>query len=220
VNEKPFFAGQPAAEPRQDLSSHDRILESARTLFAADGYESTTTSAIARRAGTSESQLIKHFGSKEGLLEAIFTQAWQRLAVLLEQAIAQAATPTAKLWALSEVMISVLERSPELSTLLFLEGRRIRRHGHVALLTGGFLQLVDVIDALLHAMREAGEIKPGLDLQAIRSALIGMLEGLLRDQILAQRFSFPALYGGGELRACFAVLFEGMLTREVAPVSP
>ena len=40
---------------------------------------SATTSAIARMAGTSESQLIKHFGSKEGLLEAIYDEAWQRL---------------------------------------------------------------------------------------------------------------------------------------------
>ena len=58
-------------EQRSDLSSHDRILLAARSLFSSDGYENTTTSAIARRAGTSESQLIKHFGSKEGLLEAI-----------------------------------------------------------------------------------------------------------------------------------------------------
>src|SRR3954464_14938208 len=65
-----------AVEP----SSHERILRAGRDLFAEDGYESSTTSAIARRAGTSESQLIKHFGSKEGLLEGIFDQAWQRMA--------------------------------------------------------------------------------------------------------------------------------------------
>ena len=63
-----------------ELSSHDRILQSGRELFAGDGYENTTTSAIARRAGTSESQLIKHFGSKEGLLEAIYDEAWEQMA--------------------------------------------------------------------------------------------------------------------------------------------
>jgi AcrR family transcriptional regulator len=54
------------------LSSHDRILLAAKRLFAENGYENTSTVAIARDAGTSESQLMKHFGSKQGLLVAIF----------------------------------------------------------------------------------------------------------------------------------------------------
>ena len=53
------------------LSSHDRILMAARRLFALNGYENTSTVAIAREAGTSESQLMKHFGSKRGLLAVI-----------------------------------------------------------------------------------------------------------------------------------------------------
>ena len=46
------------------LSSHDRILAAAKRLFASQGYEATSTMAIARLAGTSESQMMKHFGSK------------------------------------------------------------------------------------------------------------------------------------------------------------
>jgi len=59
-------------EPDRSASSHDRILMAAKQLFASRGYENTSTVAIARLAGTSESQLMKHFGSKEGLLEEIF----------------------------------------------------------------------------------------------------------------------------------------------------
>src|SRR5688572_7518797 len=61
----------PAAVPVGGIpaSSHDRILAAAKHLFATRGYESSSTVAIARAAGTSESQLMKHFGSKEGLLE-------------------------------------------------------------------------------------------------------------------------------------------------------
>jgi len=57
-----------------ELSSHDRILRAAKRLFAQNGYENTSTVAIARDAGTSESQLMKHFGSKQGLLVAF--RAW------------------------------------------------------------------------------------------------------------------------------------------------
>jgi AcrR family transcriptional regulator len=200
-------------EPRQELSSHDRLLESARSLFSSDGYENTTTSAIARQAGTSESQLIKHFGSKEGLLEAIFGGVWGRLRPALEQAAAQAGSPTAQLLALSELMIRATERDEKLATLLFLEGRRIRRHGRVVILTGGFLQLVELIDRVLLAMREAGELKPGLHLQAVRSALIGSLEGMLRDQLLAKRVGYPATFTADDLRASYQAVLDGVLIR-------
>src|ERR1700755_3047986 len=87
-----------------ELSSHDRILQAGRALFAEDGYENTTTSAIARKAGTSESQLIKHFGSKEGLLEAIYDAAWGRLAQGAQGALAASMSPLERLQALTELM--------------------------------------------------------------------------------------------------------------------
>src|SRR3954471_5091300 len=98
------------AEP----SSHERILQAGRALFAGDGYENTTTSAIARRAGTSESQLIKHFGSKEGLLQAIFDEAWQRMAAGIHGVQEGPAQPLEKLQALTDLLIGALEQDREL----------------------------------------------------------------------------------------------------------
>jgi AcrR family transcriptional regulator len=213
MSEKRFSIVKHRREPHQELSSHDRILLAARALFSSDGYESTTTSAIARRAGTSESQLIKHFGSKEGLLEALFNQTWQRIGPSLEQAVAQVESPTAKLRVVAELVASAFERDPELGTLMFLEGRRIRRHGHAVLLTSGFLQLVELIDHLLQTMQEAGELKPGLHLQAVRSGLIGALEGMLRDQLLARRGGYPATFNAADLRASFQAVLSGFLNR-------
>jgi AcrR family transcriptional regulator len=58
--------------------SRERIREAAKALFAERGYEPTSTAAICRLAGTSESQLIKHFGNKQGVLEAVFQHAWEQ----------------------------------------------------------------------------------------------------------------------------------------------
>jgi AcrR family transcriptional regulator len=200
-------------DSRQELSSHDRLLEAARSLFSSDGYESTTTSAIAKKAGTSESQLIKHFGSKEGLLEAIFLGVWGGLRPALERAVAEAGSPTERLMAFFEMMIRATEGDERLATLLFLEGRRIRRHGSVILLTGGFLQWVDRVDRLLLEMQEAGELRPDLHPQAVRSALIGGLEGMLRDQLLARRADYPASFSGDDVRKIYRALLEGFLAR-------
>ncbi|HEY0513146.1 MAG TPA: TetR/AcrR family transcriptional regulator [Thermoanaerobaculia bacterium] len=204
---KPQFP-TPAGETAAELSSRDRILQAGRELFAEDGYENTTTSAIARRAGTSESQLIKHFGSKEGLLEGIFDQAWRRMAQGVEHVHERPAPPLERLRALTEMMIAALEGDKQIRTLMLLEGRRIRKHGHMVLMTRGFRQVLAVIDGILREMAEQGLLQRDLHPEAVRSALIGAFEGLLRDQLLSERGSYPAHYDGAELRTAFRAVLE------------
>src|SRR5205085_3150258 len=134
------------------VSSHDRILGAAKHLFATRGYESTSTVAIARAAGTSESQLIKHFGSKEGLLEAIFDMGWERMSGAFP-ALQPIASPAERLEALLEMMLSGFERDQELKQLMLLEGRRIRKEGHMVMLTGGYKRLVEMADSMLGEMK-------------------------------------------------------------------
>ena len=191
-----------------ELSSHDRILLSARSLFSSQGYENATTSAIARMAGTSESQLIKHFSSKEGLLAAIFDQSWQRFSKALAQALPKCETPYDKLRALIELILDAMERDKDLRTLMLLEGRRIRKHGAMVVATDGFLQMVATLDRLLGEMRDSGQLRPDLNVQAVRSALIGAFEGLLRDQILAERGNYPASYDSRDLRKAFRIILD------------
>ncbi|HET9228294.1 MAG TPA: TetR/AcrR family transcriptional regulator [Thermoanaerobaculia bacterium] len=204
----PFLIRELKDDTPVELSSHDRILLSARSLFSSQGYENATTSAIARMAGTSESQLIKHFGSKEGLLAAIFDQSWQRVSKSLSQKLEECETPFDKLRALGELMISALEKDKDLRTLMLLEGRRIRKHGAMVVLTDGFLQMVATIDGLLEEMRRTGQLQPGLNVQAVRSGLIGIFEGLLRDQILAERGNYPASYSSEDLRKVFGLFLD------------
>ena len=54
-------------------SSRLRLLASAKMLMSRHGYEQASTSAIAREAATSESQLMRYFGGVVGW----FHVAWQ-----------------------------------------------------------------------------------------------------------------------------------------------
>lgn len=206
--------------PSEPLSSHDRLLQAARTLFASQGYENTATSQIARTAGTSESQLIKHFGSKEGLLEAIFDQGWQRMSPAVRPILEKSRTPLEKLTGIIDLLFEGLEGDADVRALFLLEGRRIRRHGHMVLLTRGFTQMVAVIDGVLHEMREAGQIRDDLAVEAIRSALMGSFEGLLRDRLLAERIGYPAQYDGAEMRKVFGALLHGLVPPLPSPPPP
>src|SRR6185295_17706146 len=71
-------------------TSRSRLLDAGKTLFAQNGYEQTPTAAIARAAGSSESQLMRYYGGKAGLLEAIFDHSWQPLNQLMQNRIAAA----------------------------------------------------------------------------------------------------------------------------------
>lgn len=195
----------------ENRSSKERILMSAKHLFAKDGYDNTSTAAIARMAGTSESQLMKHFASKEGLLEAIFDAGWGSMAYMF-RAIHELHSPAEKLEVMLEMILTSLERDPELRDLMLLEGRRIRKEGHMVLLTKGYLQFVGVIDAILTEMRASGELRGDIHNDAVRSALNSMFEGMLRDLVLAQRTGFPANYGRDDLRRVFKVVMRAFVT--------
>jgi AcrR family transcriptional regulator len=192
-------------------STHQRILRVAKTLFANRGYEHTSTSAISRQAGTSESQLMKHFGSKAGLLEAIFIEGWSEITEEARVAIEPLNTPMDRLQAITRCVLEHLEHDPELKLLLLLEGRRIRKEGQMVALTEGFMSFVKLVDGVLQELADAQMLRPNLNPQAIRSALMGMLEGMLRDRFLADRLGFPAHFDLSQLQEILALALGSFL---------
>lgn len=61
----------------------ENILQAALILFAKEGYHATSTSKVAKAAGVSEGLIFRHFGNKEGLLEAILDEGERRLKILV-----------------------------------------------------------------------------------------------------------------------------------------
>lgn len=178
--------------PNLDLPPAKRILEAAKALFASKGFELTTTAMIARQAATSESQIIKYFESKEGVLVAVFNEAWSRIAQQLET-VRCSTSGADRLEGVVMVMLNAFRTDPALKDLMLFEGRRMRREGEL-LLTSGYLSLIRIVDESLQELQSTGLLRPELDVQAVRSALIGMFEGMLRDQTLGDRSSYPANY--------------------------
>ena len=66
------------AETRQ------RILEAARKLFAASGYESSTTREIADAAGIANGTLFNYFPNKEAILAALVADVTAGLHIRIE----------------------------------------------------------------------------------------------------------------------------------------
>lgn len=61
----------------------ERILEAALHEFASRGYEAASTNLIASRAGVAKGLVFHHFGSKEGLFEALFDRELERVTAIV-----------------------------------------------------------------------------------------------------------------------------------------
>ncbi len=170
-------------------------------MFATRGYEATSTAAIARLAHTSESQLLKHFGSKEGLLATILQDAWGTINPALRLATESVALVQGKFRILVEMVLTFLGKDEELRALLLFEGRRIRQKGEAVVLVPGFLEFVSIVDGILVPLAEHGELAPDISPQALRSAIMGAIEGMLRDRMLAESIHYPASFPDSEIRA-------------------
>jgi AcrR family transcriptional regulator len=194
-------------------SSHDRVRTAAKDLFAERGYEDTSTAEICRLAGTSQSQLVKHFNSKLGLLEAVFENAWEQINPAIRLAVQKIPSPTDKLRIVVDMVLTFLERDRALRTLFLLEGRRIRGDGHMVVLTPGFVEFIHFLDGILEEMAAKGELSPNVHLQALRSGFMGAIEGMLRDQDLARTSHFPATYSEADSRVIFSTFLSACLKK-------
>lgn len=177
-----------------ELSSHDRILRAAKLLFAENGYENTSTVAIARNAGTSESQLMKHFGSKQGLLIAILDLGWNGIIERI-RATSTASSPIDRLIHILTAATLEFEHDDQFKVLAALEARRIRKDTNEVVISRGYRRFRELVDHTLLEMQSEGMIRPGLNLDAVRAAVLGFADGLWRDQIIASRAGISSTYG-------------------------
>ena len=187
-----------------ELSSHDRILRAAKRLFAQNGYENTSTVAIAREAGTSESQLMKHFGSKQGLLVAIFDRGWASMNERIKTI--NHSSPADRLLSVLKAISVELENDPELKVLAALESRRVRKDSNEVILTRGSHQYRELLDRILLDMQNEGQIRRDVNLDAVRAAIVGMAEGMWRDQVIAGRSEMRANYSFGDMEKVLEIL--------------
>ena len=172
-------------------TSRTRLLNAGKTLFARNGYEQTSTAAIARESGSSESQLIRYFGGKAGLLEAIFNESWSPLNEIVQQQVQASTHGRDAIIRILTLMIQAFSRDHDIAFLFLFEGRRLRGATHEVTISKGFLQFMQVIDALIERGRQDGSFRTDIDPKVLSSAMLGCAEGMIRDRILAERNNLP-----------------------------
>lgn len=195
-------------DPDQTFTSRSRLLIAGKELFAREGFEQASTAGIAKAAGTSESQLVRYFGGKAGLLEAIFNDSWAPLNDEVQRVIANAPHAREAVLGVLSAITRAFGADPELAVLFLFEGRRIRGASDVAL-SKGFVQFQELVLGLIRRGQQDGSFRPELSEIAVTAAVMGAVEGMLRERLVAERMGRRP-FAEREIRRVFAALLTGV----------
>lgn len=189
-------------------SSRERLLAAGKMLFSRNGYEQTSTSAIAREAGTSESQLVRYFSGKSGLLEAVFNEAWSALNAEITRHITEAAHGRDAIVRILSLVIAAFGRDHDIGFLFLFEGRRVR--GNEIILSKGFLVFYELVHQLIARGQADGSFRKDVGIDVLASALLGCAEGMMRDRMIAERSGRPAQFDDVAIQRTFEAVANAL----------
>lgn len=151
-----------------------QILAVAEQLFAQKGYNGTSVRDIAEEAGVNVSMISYYFGSKEGLMEALFKERTYHIFPKLEQLIKnESLTPFQKI----DILIDDYVNRGIQKVLFYkiLVGEQLLEKD--SLITGLINELKqknsDLMEQLIKDGQEKGVIKKDVDILFLLNTLIG-----------------------------------------------
>jgi TetR/AcrR family fatty acid metabolism transcriptional regulator len=165
-----------------------RILDAAIKVFAERGFHSATVAEIARAAGVADGTIYLYFKSKDDLLLRLFDE---KMTELLQEARAELAaekTAPAKLRRFIQVHLALVERNPDLASVLIVELRQSAQF----LKAGDRNKLaayVDLIAEVVRAGQESGELLDLVSPATAKRAIFGALDELALGYLLSRRKS-------------------------------
>jgi AcrR family transcriptional regulator len=182
--------------------ARERILDAAEALFAADGFDATPTSRIARRASVAKGLLFYYFPCKMDLLRTLFVE---RLPVHSLSSLAGIAVPgdvAGSLVRLADKVGLTGRHSQVLSAILFREASThpdVRDH-----LRALYAVLMELTEAVLDAASPRR-----LDRDR-RTAAAGTFVAVMLHEANSQRFNGPV----PDLSATAQIVSGALLTQE------
>ncbi|QLY32899.1 TetR/AcrR family transcriptional regulator [Nocardia huaxiensis] len=105
---------------RERAERHQRIIDSARELAEAQGWDAVTVRKLAERIEYSQPVLYSHFAGKDAIVSAVAEQGFSELAAVARQLRSEADSPEAALRAVAEGYLTFARESSALYDAMFL----------------------------------------------------------------------------------------------------
>jgi TetR/AcrR family transcriptional regulator len=202
-----------SAPPVQSTPSHEqevhtrlRLLEAAVQIFDRKGFAAASVREIAEAAGVTKPVLYYHFGSKEGVLVAVLTQAMHDFEAALDTGVARTGAARERLIRLCEDIYGMFEKNVpvvRVAHAVFLGPRDLAPKFDLMVFER---RLREAVVRIVTDGQQAGELR-GAPPEDVALAIMGILEGATDRQML------PGLnqVGTDGLRRILNVLFDGLV---------
>lgn len=186
-----------------------QIMEAAEELFADNGFSGTSVRDIAEKASVNLAMISYYFGSKEKLMEAMFTYRGHHLTLQLQNIIDnQSLSPIQKMDKLVEDYIDRIFKKKCFHKIMVRE-QMASADGPIA---GQIFQLKQTNQALIKKLiqegQKSGHFKKNVDIQFLMMTLVGTTTQL----VTAQHFYRKA----NQLEALSSEDFEKLIRKKLS----
>lgn len=175
-------------ERARRMSGEERRVEAVEALIglAADQDPgSVTTAEIAGRMGVTQGALFRHFPTKSAVMEAAMRWVGERLMARVDRVAGKAISPLAVLEAIFHAHVDFVSAHPGIPRMLFGELQRSKETPSRALVREMLSAYGRRLQRLLEEGKAAGELDEALDVRVAAGLLIGTVQGLVIQSLLA-----------------------------------
>lgn len=165
------------ARDNKTTDKRGRILEAAIKMFAERGFHTATVAEIAREAGVADGTIYLYFKSKEDLLLRLFDEKMTELTAEARTEVEGQRTAPEKLRRFIQLHLSLVERNPDLASVLIVELRQSAQFLRAAD-RNKLAAYADVIAEVVRAGQESGELDATVSPGTVKRAMFGALDEL------------------------------------------
>lgn len=160
-------------------------VEAVVQLAAGRNPNEITTMAIAKHMGVTQGALFRHFPTKDAILKAVMEWVAERLLARVDKAAEGAATPLAAIEALFTAHVEFVAEYPGVPRMLFGELQRAESTAPKRMAQAVLRRYREHLHRLIKDGKLACELSADLDAEAAITLLIGMIQGLVMQSLLA-----------------------------------
>lgn len=160
-------------------------VEAVVKLAAEQNPSEITTTAIAKHMGVTQGALFKHFPTKDAILQAVMEWVAERLLSRVEKAAHAASSPAAAIEAMFMAHVDFVVEHPGVPRMLFGELQRAEPTAPKRMAQTLLRRYRERLHCLIEEGKAAGELSDTLDTDAAITLLIGTIQGLVMQSLLA-----------------------------------
>jgi len=174
------------ARENKTADKRERILEAAIKMFAERGFHTATVAEIARAAGVADGTIYLYFKSKEDLLLRLFDEKMTELTAEARAEVEGQHTAPEKLRRFIQLHLALVERNPDLASVLIVELRQSAQFLRAAD-RNKLAAYADVIGEAVRSGQEKGELDATVSPGTVKRAIFGALDELALAWLLGGR---------------------------------